>query len=54
MFVGSGVPSVPRVSIASDPTNDKIYAKTSEGALIAVDAPPGTDSLSTIYWRQKF
>jgi hypothetical protein len=53
--IGSGVPSSPRVSIASDPEEDLIFVTTSEGALITIE-PPLRDSpeVSLIYWRQVF
>jgi len=41
------------VSVAPDPSGDKIYIKTSTGTVLVLDAPPRPpvpDSL--VYWRQ--
>ena len=53
--VGTGVPSSPRVSMASDPEDDIVLVTTSEGELIEIEPPlrdPPESSL--FYWRQRF
>ena len=54
-YVGGGFPTNPEVTIATDPDDDVIIVKTSEGPkVIAIDAPPRTDPKgSFIYWRQQ-
>jgi hypothetical protein len=53
--IGWGIPSNPRVSIASDPSNDKIFINTSNGEVLTITPPvrdnPGSE---TIYWKQNF
>ena len=52
--IGTGIPSNPRVSVASDPNNDKIFINTSEGQVLTITPPVrDTPSSETIYWRQK-
>jgi type IV pilus assembly protein PilY1 len=53
--VGGGLASTPRVSIAPDPSNDKMYIKTSKGKVLTID-PPGRDGSGAgmIYWKQNF
>jgi hypothetical protein len=53
--VGSGVPSSPRVTIASDPDDDMVFITTSDGQVLQVEPPlrQGPES-SMIYWRQVF
>jgi type IV pilus assembly protein PilY1 len=53
--VGGGLASTPRVSIAPDPSNDKMYVKTSKGKVLTIDPPGRGGSGNTmIYWRQNF
>lgn len=55
LTIGTGVPSSPRVSTASDPTQDIVFVTTSEGELIRIEPPlrdPPESSL--FYWRQLF
>jgi type IV pilus assembly protein PilY1 len=53
MDVGSGLPSNPRVSMAPDPDDDRIFIKTSTGQLIPIDPDVRDDPpSSSIYWRQ--
>jgi type IV pilus assembly protein PilY1 len=53
--IGGGLASTPRVSIAPDPSNDKMYVKTSKGKVLTID-PPGRDTSGAgmIYWKQNF
>ncbi|MBW2270793.1 MAG: hypothetical protein JRH16_19705, partial [Deltaproteobacteria bacterium] len=55
MDIGTGVPSNPRVSVASDPTDDVVYVTTSEGELIEIE-PPLRDppESSFLYWRRRY
>jgi len=49
------VPSSPRVTIASDPSNDIIFVTTSDGQVLNIEPPPRDPAESgTIYWRKKF
>jgi type IV pilus assembly protein PilY1 len=51
--VGGGVGSTPRISIAPDPDDDKMYIKTSKGRVITIEPPPRDGSGSSmIYWKQ--
>jgi type IV pilus assembly protein PilY1 len=53
MDAGVGLASTPRVSIAPDPDDDKIYLKNSKGQVITIDPPPRPGSgSSVIYWKQ--
>jgi hypothetical protein len=53
--IGGGLPSSPKVSVAPDPEDDRIYIKTSTGQVLVIDAPPRPETPgSLIYWRQKF
>ncbi len=53
MDAGIGLASTPRISIAPDPSDDKIYLKTSKGQVIIIDPPPRPGSgSSVIYWKQ--
>jgi Tfp pilus tip-associated adhesin PilY1 len=54
LSIGVGIPSSPRVTVASDPTNDKIFITTSEGEVLIVQ-PPLRDppEASVIYWKQE-
>jgi type IV pilus assembly protein PilY1 len=53
--IGPGLASSPRISLAPDASNDKIFIKTSKSKILPV-TPPERDSggTSVIYWRQKF
>jgi hypothetical protein len=54
-FIGGGLPSNPRVSIAPDPDDDTIYIKTSTGQIVTIEPPPRPkDPAAVIYWRQKY
>ena len=55
LLIGSGIPSSPRITIASDPDDDIIFVTSSEGQVLLIEPPerPGPES-STIYWRQVF
>ena len=51
--IGAGVASTPRISMAPDPDDDKMYIKTSKGQVITIDPPPRPSSgSSVIYWKQ--
>lgn len=51
--VGGGLASTPRISLAPDPDDDKMYVKTSKGRVITIDPPPRRGSGSSmIYWKQ--
>ena len=51
--VGGGMASTPRISMAPDPNDDKMYIKTSKGRVITIDPPPRDGSgSSVIYWKQ--
>ena len=53
--IGQGLGSSPRVSMAADPSNDKIYVKTSKGNIELIQPPERSDSgASIIYWRPRF
>ncbi len=53
--VGGGLASTPRISMAPDPSNDKIYIKTSKGVVLTLDAPPrSTSGNQVIYWKQNY
>lgn len=53
MDVGLGLARTPRISIAPDPDDDKMYVKTSKGLVITIDPPPRPGSgSSVIYWKQ--
>jgi type IV pilus assembly protein PilY1 len=53
MDVGSGLASSPRISMSPDPSDDKMYVKTSKGLLVTIEPPPRTGSGSSIiYWKQ--
>jgi type IV pilus assembly protein PilY1 len=53
--VGGGLASSPRVSMALDPSQDKLYVKTSKGKVIPLPAPPRPDgNAAMIYWKQNF
>lgn len=51
--VGGGMASTPRISLAPDPSDDKMYIKTSKGRVITIEPPPRDGSGSSmIYWKQ--
>ena len=51
--IGWGIPSNPRVSIASDPSNDKIFINTSDGQVLTITPPMrDTPESEMIYWKQ--
>ena len=51
--VGIGLASTPRISMAPDSGDDKMYVKTSKGAVLTIDPPPRPGSgSSVIYWKQ--
>ena len=51
--VGGGMASTPRISMAPDPNDDKMYIKTSKGRVITIQPPPRDGSGSSmIYWKQ--
>jgi type IV pilus assembly protein PilY1 len=54
-FIGGGFPTSPEVTVATDPDDDVIIVKTSEGPkLITIDAPPRTEPKGQIiYWKQQ-
>ena len=53
MSAGGGMASTPRISIAPNPNDDKMYLKTSKGRVITIDPPPRPGSgSSVIYWKQ--
>jgi hypothetical protein len=55
MQIGAGIPSSPRVTIASDPTDDKVFITTSTGQVLVVDPPQRDPPTSeTLYWKQNF
>lgn len=51
--IGGGMAAAPRISMAPDGADDKMYIKTSKGRMIT-RAPPPRDGSSTsiIYWKQ--
>jgi len=55
LLIGSGIPSSPRVTVASDPKDDIIFVTSSDGQVLLIEPPPrpATES-STIYWKQEF
>jgi type IV pilus assembly protein PilY1 len=52
-YVGGGFPTSPEVTVATDPDDDVIIVKTSEGPkVISIDAPPRNEPKgSFIYWK---
>ncbi|MFQ5416618.1 MAG: pilus assembly protein, partial [Myxococcota bacterium] len=54
-YIGGGFPTSPEVTVATNPDDDTIIVKTSEGPrVITVDAPPRSDPKgSMIYWKQQ-
>jgi len=53
--VGAGMASSPRVSMAMDPSMDKLYVKTSKGKVITEETPPRDGgNAAMIYWKQNF
>jgi Tfp pilus tip-associated adhesin PilY1 len=53
--IGSGIPSSPRVTIASDPEDDMIFITTSDGQVLTIEPPlRSPPESSMIYWRQLF
>jgi type IV pilus assembly protein PilY1 len=53
--IGGGLPSNPRVSLAPDPDDDRLYIKTSSGQIIMMDQFQRDDAANSfIYWRQIF
>ena len=51
--IGPGVASPPRIQMAPDPDDDKMYIKTSKGQVITIDPPPRPPlGSSVIYWKQ--
>ena len=54
-YIGTGVPSPPRISVAPNPTDDVGFINTSTGETITFDPPPrDPPESSVLYWRQKF
>ena len=60
---GGGLPSNPRVSLGRDPTDDRVFVKTSTGQIVVIGEDPdgGDDGFgrvgnlrNVIYWRQIF
>jgi len=50
---GGGMASTPRISLAPDPSDDKMYIKTSKGRVLTIDPPPRKNKGSSmIYWKQ--
>ncbi len=53
--VGAGLASAPRVSMSLDPSNDKLFIKTSKGEVVILDPPTRSGGNSAmIYWKQNF
>ena len=51
--IGGGMASTPRISMAPDSGDDKMYIKTSKGRVITIEPPPRDSSGSSmIYWKQ--
>ena len=52
-YVGGGFPTNPEVTVVTDPDDDVIIVKTSEGPkVISIDAPPRNEPKgSFIYWK---
>ena len=51
--VGGGMASTPRISMAPDSGDDKMYIKTSKGRVLTIEPPPRDGSGSSmIYWKQ--
>ena len=53
--IGWGIPSNPRVSVASNPNDDKIFINTSDGQVLTITPPVrDTPESEAIYWKQNF
>ena len=55
LAIGTGIPSSPRVTVASDPADDIGFVTTSDGQVLSIEPPlrDGPES-ETVYWRQRF
>ena len=55
MSIGPGLASSPRISLAPDAENDKVFVKTSKSKILPA-IPPERESggASVIYWKQRF
>ncbi len=55
MLIGPGLASSPRISLAPDAANDKVFVKTSKSKILPAE-PPERESggMSVIYWKQRF
>jgi hypothetical protein len=52
--IGSGLPTTPQLSLSRG-GEDRLFVKTSSGAITALDPPtPTGPPVSVIYWRQIF
>lgn len=55
MSIGPGLASSPRVSLAPDAANDKVFVKTSKSKILPFQAPEREGGgVSVIYWKQEF
>lgn len=53
--VGAGLASSPRMSMGMDPSDDRLFVKTSKSKIVpAVPPPRENDGASVIYWRQNY
>ncbi|MBW2292050.1 MAG: VWA domain-containing protein [Deltaproteobacteria bacterium] len=55
MSIGPGLASSPRISLAPDSANDKVFVKTSKSRILPA-IPPERESggVSNIYWKQRY
>jgi len=55
MSIGPGLASSPRISLAPDSANDKVFVKTSKSKILPA-IPPERESggVSNIYWKQRY
>jgi hypothetical protein len=55
MSIGPGLASSPRISLAPDAANDKVFVKTSKSKILPA-MPPERESggVSVIYWKQRY
>lgn len=55
VYIGSGIPSNPRISVAPDPSNDIGFINTSDNKVLDFVPPPrNPPESSVIYWKQQF
>ncbi len=55
MSIGPGLASSPRISLAPDAANDKVFVKTSKSKILPLQTPEReSGGGSVIYWKQEF